>query len=290
MAAKTTSNKKIRTIMGRLPAHIISEIACYLYPWERVRMAKACRRWYNGILRSPSLWRSTEVQLRGNWRDNSEIDYIRYLGQYLKRLTVCGAIRCHRHTKKFQRSVTTIFANLYRQGPVQLNDLTITEFHFQSYFRGSSGAFARAGVIKSINRFLRQQRKLRAIDLSFNTVTEEEGVSLLSSLANARCVTKLERLNIEEFFKNKERMYVSVEFVHAVTQFINLRLLVINYSCCRTNFYAVSVITTTISVKWNGLTFDALALTRVITPFIQVHGRALKIPSRRSKFTSGYTA
>ncbi|PIK37836.1 hypothetical protein BSL78_25326 [Apostichopus japonicus] len=194
-------------------------------------MAKACRRWYNGILRSPSLWRSTEVQLRGNWRDNSEIDYIRYLGQYLKRLTVCGAIRCHRHTKKFQRSVTTIFANLYRQGPVQLNDLTITEFHFQSYFRGTSGAFARAGVIKSMNRFLRQQRKLRAIDLSFNTVTEEEGVSLLSSLANARCVTKLERLNIEEFFKNKERMYVSVEFVHAVTQFINLRLLVINYSC-----------------------------------------------------------
>lgn len=215
----------------RLPAHIVSKIAWYLYPWERVRMAKACSRWYTGVLRAPSLWRSTEIQLRGNWRDYSEIEYIRYLGRYLKRLTVCGAIRCHRHTKKFQRSVTTVFAHLYRQGPVQLTDLTITEFHLQSYFRGTTGAGARSGVLRSINRFLRQQRMLRAVDLSFNTMNQEEGVTVLTSLATSRSASKIQRLNIEELFKNKQNIFESDKFVQAVTQFLNLKLLVINYSC-----------------------------------------------------------
>ncbi|KAJ8044071.1 F-box only protein 39 [Holothuria leucospilota] len=120
-------------------------------------------------------------------------------------------------------------------GPVQLDELSINEFHFNHYFRGTSGSFARSGVIRSLKRFMRQQRKMRALDLSFNSMTEEEGVTLLTSIASTRSSDKLESLNIEELFKGKERVFECRAFIDAMTQFSNLSVLVMNYNCLSDN-------------------------------------------------------
>ncbi|XP_072018932.1 F-box only protein 39-like [Amphiura filiformis] len=216
---------------GSLPDIAVTQIASYLLPWEKGRMGVTCQNWNRIIMSTPHLWRSAEMRFRGNFNDFEHVIYTRSVGRYLKNLYIYGGVRICRRPTRFQRTFTAMLHNLYRQGPVQLKEFSITELQFQHQFRNGisgSGSHARSGIIRSLNRFLRFQTQLERLDLSYATLTLNEGVSLIRS-AGDRSSHKLKFLFLDDYFERDAPVAVGSEFANTIGRFQALVDLTLNY-------------------------------------------------------------
>ena len=212
-----------------LPDICITLIASNLLPWEKSKMGMTCRNWNRVIMSTPQLWRSAEMRFRGSYRDTNHVIYAKAVGRYLKNLYIYGGIRLGRRASRFQRTFTAMLQNLYRQGPVQLKQLSVTELQFQHQFRnGISGNTARAGVVRSLSRFLRTQTKLEELDLSYATLSREEGVNLVHA-ATERSRGKLKYLTMDDMFDRNAHISFGPDFANAMGRFQNLVDLTLNY-------------------------------------------------------------
>ena len=214
-----------------LPDITVTQIASYLMPWEKGRMGITCRNWHRVIMSSPQLWRTAEMRFRGNFNDIEHVIYAKSVGRYLKNLYIYGGVRVGRRPTRFQRTFTTMLHNLYRQGPVQLKEFSVTELQFQHQFRNyNNGSSARSGIIRSLNRFLRFQTKLERLDLSYATLSLNEGVSLIHSAADRsrQCVRYL---YLDDYFEREAPISSGSEFANAIGRFQALVDLTINYGC-----------------------------------------------------------
>lgn len=218
-------------LWGDLPDICITLIASNLLPWDKSKMGMTCRNWNRVIMSTPQLWRSAEMRFRGSYRDTDHVLYAKAVGRYLKNLYIYGGIRLGRRASRFQRTFTAMLQNLYRQGPVQLNQLSVTEMQFQHQFRGdgvSGGNTARAGVVRSLSRFLRAQTKLEELDLSYGTLSRDEGVNLVQAAAE-RSRDKLKYLTMDDMFDRNAHISFGPDFANAMGRFQNLVDLTLNY-------------------------------------------------------------
>nr|XP_054775251.1 F-box only protein 39-like [Lytechinus pictus] len=210
------------------PDVVLAKIASYLTQWDKSEMSLVCKNWNRVILAAPRLWRHRIIRLRGNFKDRSHVIYANILGRFLSRLHLSSGLRSLRHARKFQRTFTAIFAELYRQR-VQLKELSLTELKFHVHFRGVPGGRARQGIIRSARRFLGRQAILRYLDLNYGGMTCEEGTALLQA-ASEKSSRVLKALDIEELFRPGAPVHQSSEFAETLPRFVNLVQLTMNYS------------------------------------------------------------
>ncbi|XP_033627256.1 uncharacterized protein LOC117290111 [Asterias rubens] len=215
---------------GMLPDVTAAMIASYLLPWERGHMAMSCANWHRAIMESPHLWRTRDFRIHGNWRDSFHISYVKSVGRFLKRVYFTFGFRAHRRPRRLQKLFTGILAELYRQGPVQLKELSITELSFQRHFQSSDTNRAREGVMRSLNRYLRRQSMLEKLDVSDSGLRIDEGVGLLLSVSE-HSSTSLRSLFIEDMFQMGATVHSEPRFAVTLSRFTRLVDISMNYSC-----------------------------------------------------------
>ena len=215
---------------SNLPDIAVILIASFVHPWDRAKMGMTCHNWYRIVMSTPHLWRSTDMRFRGNYKDLDHVAYAKSVGRYLKKLYIYGGVRLGRRANRFQRTFTSMLQNLYRQGPVQLKELTVTELHFNHQFRGFNGNSARKGVVRSLGRFIRMQLHLERLDLSYACFTCNEGLDLLRAAVN-KSKSKLKYLYIEDMFQREQNVGFCSEFATVLSRCTSLVDITLNYDC-----------------------------------------------------------
>ncbi|XP_033108533.1 F-box only protein 39-like [Anneissia japonica] len=216
-----------------LPHFIITDIANYLSDVHRISMALVCRSWFVCVMKAPRIWRDKTITLTGEKYDQNHLRYVRSVGRYLHSFHVFSHIRSYYNryqVRRFQRILTTILAELYRKGPVQLKEVSFVDFFIHRHMRFDRDQVCRKGVLRSLRRFLRVQYRLESADLTGICIKFEEAIQLLSCLPTSSGKT-LSNLYIHQLLQTHEEGYTQMSFVEAIGRFENLSVLHIDYNC-----------------------------------------------------------
>ncbi|XP_014665422.1 PREDICTED: F-box only protein 39-like [Priapulus caudatus] len=210
----------------QVPNIVLVQVFSRLSDSDRLSASLVCQKWRQ-IFRYPSLWRTRcfDISRGHTGEDARAIAFARSLGPCLKQLYVILNHPTYIGCRRAQKTMTSLLSRLY--GKAQLAEFVMPHLEMDRFWKYDS---VRDRLFRSLARFLRGQRRLRAFDMSGASVMPSEGYLLLAAVAKNSGAT-VRDLNIEEYFRPRHPVFLSETFNELMGQFSNLHKLSISYNC-----------------------------------------------------------
>ena len=216
-----------------LPHVALVNVFKFLPEGDRLEAQFVCRRWYDLIRNTPSLWRVKYFKFSGrNTRDLTHSPYrfathfIKNFGRYIKKLefrlySPISSSVC----KKFQKSLK-VSLNQLTKVECKLEELSLPLLQLDR----SHWSQHREEMCNSLAKFFRNSKgSLQRVYLRGARVDEDEGYNILYSLGHHVGDT-VDQLDIEDFYNCGRPVYAQSKFSSCFKNFNRLYELDINYS------------------------------------------------------------
>lgn len=218
---------------GNLPHVALVNIFSFLNERHRLEMQLVCKRWYDVIRHSPSLWRIKSFRFSGrDPRDATPAPYkyatqfLRNFGKYIQHLefklySPISSSVC----KKFQKSVKICLNHLLKSR-AKLKEFSMPLLQLDR----AQWMVHREDMCTELARFFcKGQHTLQEVYFRGARATFDDGYKILYALGYNTGSTVL-ILDLEDFFASRQPVFEQVQFVDCMKYFFRLREINLNYS------------------------------------------------------------
>ena len=218
---------------GNLPHVILIKMFSYLEERQRLNAQFVCRRWYDVIRHSPSLWRAKSFRFSGrDPRDLTQFPYryathfLRNFGKYVQYLEfklyspVSSGV-----CRKFQKSVKICLNHLIKCR-TKLKELSMPLLQLDR----AQWMVYREDMCSTLARFFcKGQHTLEEVYLRGARAPFDEGYKILYALGY-NTGSSIIILDIEDFFGNRQPVFNTAQFVECMKYYTKLQEIDLNYS------------------------------------------------------------
>ena len=218
---------------GSLPHVALIKIFSYLEERHRLQVQFVCKRWYDVIRHSPTLWRAKSFRFSGrDPRDLTHFPYryathfLRTFGKFIHYLEfklyspVSSGI-----CKKFQKSVKVSLNHLIK-GKTKLRELSMPMLQLD---RAQWMVYREDLCSALANFFCKGQHTLEEVYFRGARAHFEDGYKILYAMGY-NTGSSIIILDLEDFFANRQPVFDLCQFIDCMKYYTNLQELDINYS------------------------------------------------------------
>jgi hypothetical protein len=203
-----------------LPDLAVVTIFSHLIKSDRAKMALTCRRWAR-LYHEPKLWQKASVDFCSHKLTNSELQSLSRHSRHIRSLEIVLWKNFGFNNKLSLKHV-----------PQLVKVLSCSELHNLNLGCLRVGAYGRnwptaSVTVSAVAKFLANQRRLKKVKLSNLRVEEDEGMTIISAMAQKNQTT-VSTLDVTNLFHKSVRL--EKKFVSVISAFTNVRELRLNYS------------------------------------------------------------
>ena len=218
---------------GSLPHVVLMKMFSYLEEPQRLEMQFVCKRWYDVVRHSPSLWRAKSFRFSG--RDPRDLTHFPYryathflktFGKYIQYLEfklyspVSSGV-----CKKFQKSVKVCLNHLIKS-KTKLKEISMPLLQLDR----AQWMVHREDMCSALARFFcKGQHTLEEVYFRGARAPFDDGYKILYAMGYNTGST-IEILDLEDFFASRQPVFDLSQFVDCMKYYTRLREIDINYS------------------------------------------------------------
>ena len=211
-----------------LPDIALISIYSKLSDANKLNAACTCKNWQR-IFSTPKLWRYRRVVFNTQNAETTadrETKFIDQFGHCLYKLSLNFGQPNFKNCMAISKAGDLFMQRISLRNDIHIRELDLEALHMEQYWHF---ILSRNRLVGALCRMVRRQRFLHTVYMAGSRMRLIDGCRLLEALTKGATGSTIETIFMEDFFETTISPYRNPRFVKAMSRFLSLKHLHINY-------------------------------------------------------------